>query len=120
MARILLVEDDRWQADCYQLWLSRAHHEVRCADTAQAALDMLDTWLPQVIILDILLPHANGVQLLHQLRSYGDTQALPVIMCSSVQLPQNIDTGAYGIVAVLDKTALNPAVMREAVSHAAT
>ncbi len=118
MARVLLVEDDRWQADCYQLWLQQAHHDVQHVDSAQSALDVLDTWSPDVIVLDMLLPHANGMQLLHQLRSYSDTQALPVILCSSIQLPKDVDSTVYGIVAVLDKTILTPAKMQQAVNHA--
>ena len=118
MARVLLVEDDRWQADCYSLWLRQEGHAVRHVTSAQGAIDALDGEASDVIVLDMLLPHASGIQLLHQLRSYADWMNIPVIVCSSAQPVGNVNLEAYGVIAALNKASLTPQVFREAIARA--
>jgi DNA-binding response OmpR family regulator len=106
MATILLVEDDPLLADCLARWLQAGGYTVvRCRD-AQMAIDAIDDAPPQVILLDLLLPGANGIQLLHTLRSHADLVDIPIILCSSA-LPQRLpDFAAYGVRAALDKATL--------------
>lgn len=119
MANILLVEDDQWMADCYQDWL-RADHSVHHVRDAQGALDAADAQTPDVIVLDLFLPHANGVQLLHTLRSYTDLARVPVVLCSN-QLPDALPRlAAYGVCQVVDKAVLTPQLLRQAVQGALT
>ena len=115
MARILLVEDDQWVADCYQLWLSTDLHSVRHSRDAQSAIDMIDDDPPDVIILDLFLPFANGIQLLQTLRSHADLATIPIILCSSA-LPEHLpDMSPYGVVRVFNKAELLPLTLRAAV-----
>lgn len=118
MARILLVEDDSWMADCYRLWLSADDHAVSHAADAQAALDHIDDSRPDLIVLDLFLPTANGVQLLQTLQSHSDLADIPIILASSA-LPEAMpDLSAYGVRAVLDKTTLKPSQLRQAAHEA--
>lgn len=106
MATILVVEDELLLADCYIRWLRAEGYETLHATDAQAALDMLDEQPADVVLLDMLLPGASGMQVLHALQSHVDLAAIPVIVCSNA-LPQKIpDFSAYGVVAALDKTTL--------------
>lgn len=107
MATILLIEDDILLADCYARWLVAGGHTLRYAGGAQAALDALDDALVDVIILDILLHGANGLQFLHILRSHADFAGIPVIVCSSALSTNAPDLKQYGVRAALDKPALN-------------
>jgi DNA-binding response OmpR family regulator len=123
MANVLLVEDDPWIADCYTQWLAAGGHAVRVSRDCQAALDAVDESQPDVIILDLLLPHANGVQLLHALQSHGDLAGIPVILCSS-SLPDGLpDLTAYGVRRAVTKASLTPgglrAEVREVLANAA-
>lgn len=123
MAHILLVEDDPWMADCYRAWLTAAGHTVTAVRDAQDALDAADIRLPNLVVLDLLLPNSSGVQLLHTMQSFADLAHVPVVLCSS-SLPQDLPPlSAYGIVAALDKATLSPARLRntvqEALQHAA-
>jgi DNA-binding response OmpR family regulator len=119
MSRVLLVEDDQWIADCYRLWLAADGHNVRHSRDSQTAIDMIDENPPEVIILDLLLPFSNGIQLLQTLRSHVDLASTPVILCSSA-LPEHLpDLSPYGVRRVLDKANLAPATMRQAVLEVA-
>lgn len=119
MSRVLLVEDDQWVADCYRLWLSADGHSVRHSRDAQDAIDKIDENPPEVIVLDLLLPFSNGIQLLQTLHSHADLANIPIILCSSA-LPEHLpDLTPYGVKHVLDKAQLVPATMRQAVLKAA-
>lgn len=106
MATILIVEDELLLAECYMRWLAHAGHKTVHVRDAQAALDALDDELPDVLLLDMLLPGANGIQLLHTLQSHTDFAHIPVIICSNALPERTPDFSAYGVKAVIDKTTL--------------
>lgn len=114
--RILVVEDDTWLADCYTRWLTSAGYHVACYSDAQAALEAMDAQLPDLVLLDIMLHGANGLQFLHERQSYTDLARIPVIVCSSA-MPNNVPA-AYGVREILDKTTLTPGQLRRAVARA--
>jgi twitching motility two-component system response regulator PilH len=106
MATILIVEDDTLTADCYHTWLSVSPHKIQHVANVMAAVEAVDKTPPDVILLDMLLPGATGVQLLHVLQSHADLQNIPVIICSNTQPELTADLQAYGVCAVLNKAAL--------------
>lgn len=84
--KLLLVEDDPWLAELYQGVLQgEGECQVITAATAEQALDELDA-NPEVdlVILDMFLPGHNGIEFLHEIASYPDTNTIPVIVLSSV------------------------------------
>lgn len=118
MVTILLVEDDVLLADCYMRWLKADGCRVIHATTAQDAIDMLDEAIPQALMLDILLPGANGIQVLHALRSHADLANIPVIVCSNA-LPEDPEALlAYGVNAMLDKSTLTRSRLQNALRRA--
>jgi len=120
MPHILIIEDDAWMADCYRHWLEANGHTVNHVTNAQSALDVLDDAPADLILLDLLLPHANGAQMLHTLQSYADLASIPVVLCSSSLPPHLPPLAAYGVRAVLDKTQLTPTVLRQTVGEILT
>ena len=106
MATILLVEDEQFLADCYHRWLTAEGYKVQHAPDAQTAIDLIDENPPQAIVLDLLLPGANGIQVLHTLRSHADLAHIPIIVCSSALPTTTPDLLPYGVRSVLDKAAL--------------
>lgn len=107
--KILVVEDDKWFREYLEKIISAEGHEVESASNAYEAIDKIDKILPDVIVLDILLPGSNGVALLNELSSYSDTRVVPVIICSAVSesIPKK-NLERYGIKKVLDKTTMDP------------
>lgn len=119
---ILIIEDDPWMAACYQHWLAASYTVVHAAD-ALAALDAIDDHAPGLIMLDLLLPVANGIQLLNELRSHIDLVSIPIMLCSSAIPPDMPDVSAYGVKAICNKAQLTPqrlrATISEVLAHAA-
>lgn len=67
-ARILMVEDEPQVLEINSRMLRRRGYEVLTAQTAMEAYEQLDAGLPDLLILDILLPDGNGLDICHQFR----------------------------------------------------
>lgn len=118
--KVLLVEDDRWLAESMIETLTMHDIQAVHAVTAQQAADILDKDDEvAAVVLDIMLPGANGVQLLNDMASYGNTKSLPVVLCtgSAKQIDPD-DAAAYGVVSILDKANLTPTRLLVAVKGA--
>ncbi len=85
MSQVLLVEPDHVLAKTYASALMAEGHHVLRAQDAQSAINATDAALPDLIILEIQLPHHNGVEFLYELRSHSDWQAIPVLILSSLE-----------------------------------
>lgn len=85
MASILLVEPDRIQAALYAEALKRDKHQTILVRTAAQAVTALDLNHIELIILELNLATHNGIELLYELRSYSDWQAIRVILHTTVR-----------------------------------
>jgi DNA-binding response OmpR family regulator len=107
MATILLVEDDQFLSDLYLGVLVQAGYSTQVASDAQIAIDLLDEYGADLIILDLLLPGHNGIEVLQELQSHSDWQKIPVVILSSQ--PQTVlklttqQLADYGVVKYLYK-----------------
>lgn len=79
-ARVAVVDDDRFVREMLELGLTREGYIVRTASDGAAALDLVKTWDPEVIVLDIMMPKIDGITLLPRLREV--TQA-PILMLTA-------------------------------------
>ncbi len=77
---ILIVEDEPSIAEVVGLYLSRAGFEVRTAGNGLAALDEVERAEPDLIILDLMLPGADGYEVTRRVRARSDT---PIIMLTA-------------------------------------
>lgn len=84
MAQVLLIEADQPLAATAQKFLQARGHAVKWHVDPQLAMDDVDSKLPDVIVLDLLLAGRSGVEFLYELRSYPDWQSLPVIVYSHI------------------------------------
>ncbi|MFE0648067.1 response regulator [Streptomyces sp. NPDC059534] len=80
MPRVLLIEDDPSVREGVELGLRRRGHEVRTAPTGEAGLAALGEFRPDLLLLDLMLPGMNGVQVCRRVR---ETSQLPVIMLTA-------------------------------------
>ncbi len=82
-ASILVVEDEPAIQELVAFTCSSNGFKVRRADSVGAAQDAIRTELPDLLILDWMLPDRGGIDLLRDLRNDERTRALPVIMLTA-------------------------------------
>lgn len=81
MAKILIIEDEKILAQMYKDVLESEGFEVKVAFDAEEALEILKSEKFNLILLDILLPRKNGLDLLEELRK--EKSSLPIILAFS-------------------------------------
>lgn len=79
-AKILVVEDEPSIAEVVGLYLRRAGYQVQSVRDGQAALETLSQGLPELVILDLMLPKLDGMTLTRWIRDRSD---LPIIMLTA-------------------------------------
>jgi two-component system phosphate regulon response regulator PhoB len=82
-AEILIVEDDAAIQELISVNLDRAGHGVRCAFDAEVARTLIAQSLPDLVLLDWMLPGMSGIDFLRILRADRQTQTLPVILITA-------------------------------------
>ena len=83
MSRVLVVEDESAIAELIALNLRHEGHDVCLAGSAEQAQREIDAVLPDLVLLDWMLPGQSGLALARQWRSDARTRALPVIMLTA-------------------------------------
>ena len=83
MSRILVVEDESAIAELVAINLRHAGFEVVLAADAEQAQAEVDRVVPELVILDWMLPGQSGLQLARRWRAQARTRALPVIMLTA-------------------------------------
>ena len=83
MALIYIVEDDRGIREIESVALSNSGHEVREFDNAKAFYEAVYEKLPDLLVLDVMLPDEDGNAIIKKLRSRQETSKIPVIMVTA-------------------------------------
>lgn len=78
--RILIVEDDVKTSETVALYLRHAGYDVAQSFDGEGALEKAQSWEPDLVVLDIMLPKINGLEVCAKLRAQGD---VPVIMLTA-------------------------------------
>ena len=98
MARILIVDDEPAIAELLALNLRHDGHDVKIAGDAAQAVEAVRNALPDLVVLDWMLPGQSGVSLARQWRADARTRDLPILMLTARNeerdLVQGLDAGA--------------------------
>ena len=84
MAKILIIDDEEPILKMYSAALS--DHEVITAKNGEDGISLAEKEAPDMILLDIILPKLNGLDVLESLKNNQETSSIPVIMLTN--LPQ--------------------------------
>jgi DNA-binding response OmpR family regulator len=79
-AKVLVVDDEAAIRDMLEYGLDRAGFAVRSVPEGRTALDVVRSWRPDIIILDVMLPEIDGITLLPALRRVTE---VPIVMLSA-------------------------------------
>ncbi len=98
MALIYLVEDDPGIREIETIALKNSNYMVQAFDHAASFYEKLDKILPDLILLDVMLPDEDGYRIIRRLRSNPRTRRIPVIMItaktSEMDMVKGLDDGA--------------------------
>ena len=106
MIKILLVEDSKFLRLATERALTRAGYEMSSAADGEEALRVAREKLPDLILLDMLLPKMSGPDVLKALKEDALTQAIPVVVITGLSQKNAArlqEDGAFGF---LEKSAL--------------
>jgi DNA-binding response OmpR family regulator len=90
---VLVVDDEPMARSMLRLILVRAGFEVREAEDGKAALSEVDRSLPDLMILDIMMPGIDGFEVCERLRADESTNNLPIIMLSAKTDSESVKRG---------------------------
>ena len=106
MKLILLVEDSRLLRIMNQRALGRVGYSVLTASDGEEAVRIARDRIPDLIVLDMLLPKLGGPQVLRALKSDALTAHIPVVVLSSLPQSNELRLKKEGAAAYFDKAAL--------------
>jgi DNA-binding response OmpR family regulator len=109
---VLFVEDDEAVAEMYKLKLELDGYAVEVAADGETAVDMAMENPPDLIFLDIRLPHMDGFQVLEELRTEERTRFVPVVVLSNYGEDELVERGfRLGALEYLIKSQTTPATV---------
>ena len=95
---VLVVEDEDSLATLLQYNLQKEGYEVRLAGDGEEALLLVDERLPDLIVLDWMLPKVSGIEVCRRLRQRNETRNIPILMLTArgeeTDRVRGLDTGA--------------------------
>lgn len=98
MALIYIVEDDESIREIETIALKNSGHEVYAFENASSFYHKLSDILPDLLVLDVMLPDSDGNSIVKKLRSVAETAKLPIIMVTAktaeIDLIRGLDNGA--------------------------
>ena len=109
MKKIIIVEDDPIVGHIYQTRLEKEGYEVETCTDGQKGFYRIHEFHPDAVLLDLMLPKMNGVDILKKIRAQSQFQRLPVIVFTNAYVPNMIQE-AFGAGAsqVFNKATLTP------------
>jgi CheY-like chemotaxis protein len=111
---VLLVEDNDFIRNMYQLKLAKADLAVVEAVDGKMALDKIAEHKPDIILLDLMMPNVGGMDVLRALKKQGVVPDLPVIILTNVMDPQTVaEAKELGARDYIVKTDLTPSQVVE-------
>ncbi len=93
MAKILIVEDDPLMLRMYQRVFTLEKYEVEVAVNGEEGLEKARSVKPTLILLDIMMPKMNGLQMLEKLKADPEMQKIPVVLLTNLAGKQDAETG---------------------------
>ncbi len=112
MANVLVVDDHPDLARAVVLMLRQCGHHAQCVTSGAAALDLLEQFVPDLMLLDVMMPDMDGLEVLRRVRRCPGLSALRVVMFSASPTRRH-DAMSLGADRFVLKTELDHRLLRE-------
>jgi DNA-binding response OmpR family regulator len=98
--KILIIDDEPVLLHVASTFFQQAGYSVNGAPNPQTGIRLAQEWQPDIILLDIIMPDVNGLEVLHTLKDNSLTSAIPVLIFSNLdsedEIVQALEVGAVG------------------------
>lgn len=94
--KILVVDDEEDLLELVRYTLAKEGHSITCVDTGEKAVDSVQRKLPDLIVLDLMLPGIDGLEVCHRLKRDSKTRHVPIIMLTAKSEERDVITGLDG------------------------
>ena len=102
--RVLIAEDEPNILTSLEFLMRNCDYEVRVARDGEEALRLAQEWLPDVLLLDVMMPRCNGFEVCRRLREHPATRAVKIVMLTAHGRDAQIERGlALGADAYITK-----------------
>lgn len=91
MKRILIVEDTKTIVMVEKLMLAGHNYEIDTAGNGVEGLEKIKATRPDLVLLDIMMPEMDGIEMCRQLKSNPETRSIPVIMVTTKGEPERVE-----------------------------
>ena len=91
--KILVVDDSGTARMIEQMALGRSQYDVVQAKDGAEAVKMAKKELPDLILMDVMMPQMDGYEACRTIRAQEETKSIPVIMVTTRGEPVNVETG---------------------------
>lgn len=88
---LLIVEDEEIVARVYQAGLAKSSFEVQIARDGVEALEMMKKNIPNLVLLDFMMPRMNGIQVLEAMQKDSKLKGVKVIMMSNLSGAEDME-----------------------------
>lgn len=115
--RILIIEDDQIVATVYRNLLNNRGYQAEVAVDGPSGLAAVQSFKPDAILLDIMLPQTSGVELLQKIRSDSTLAEVPVLVFTNAYIPNMVEVARNsGANFVFSKSTLTSRQLLEALA----
>ncbi len=116
--KILIVEDDMALANLYKTELEMAGYTVVHVAEGTAALEGIKANAPGIVLLDIMLPGKNGLEILQDIRDAEDVKDTKVLMLTNFGNEENVSTALeLGALDYIMKYKITPTEMKDKIGN---
>lgn len=109
MTKIAIIEDDPVISQMYRMKFEADNFEVQLADNGRRGVALVESFKPDIILLDLQMPHMNGTEALTEIRTHDWGKNIPVIILTNLgeeEAPKPLR--ALGIHSYIVKADLTP------------
>lgn len=102
MKKVLIVDDEVDVVEVVTVLLEHEGYQIMKAYDGKEALEIVDKETPDLIILDIMMPEIDGVEVCRRLRQREELKEVPIVMfsakLSAIDKKESFDAGADGFI----------------------
>jgi len=91
MKKILIAEDDKFLSSAYKLKLGKSGFDVQVGGNGNEVMTLLKTFLPDLILLDLVMPIKDGFLTIEEVRAIESFKKIPILVASNLGQKEDIE-----------------------------